>query len=115
HDARPGTKWWELLLGRAWEKAPQRHGHPREEVGHAGDVAEDPVPIHTNERQALIEDLEVDEHRDDDEEFLPRHEVEADRDQLEDHVEVEATEIRAQSGAPAERVRRRDIGVEDRI
>ena len=92
----------------------QQGDDPGEQVRHAGQVAEDEIAVEADERQQLLQHLQV-RNRDDQQQDLGRGgRVEAGQGQHEDQVEVQATEVGPQPACPAEPVGVGDVGEERR-
>ena len=96
NHAHPG-----LQLGDALARLPprqhagERRADAREHVRHAGQVADDVVAVQPDERQELVQDLEVHERDHEQQGLVARQRVDAGRRQHEDDVEVDAAEVRA--------------------
>src|SRR5512135_573879 len=71
----------------ARDEAGQDRLHPAEQVGHAGQVAEDEVTVEPDHRQQLLKDLEMAEKGDDQQRLVPGGEVGAGDPHDKDRVE----------------------------
>ena len=94
------------------EQAPQDRTDPREQIGHAGQVADHVVAVESQERQELLEDLELNQHRDDEQRLEVRGEEHQARHQREQRIEVHATHVGPQASPLAQAVRVGHVGVE---
>ena len=92
----------------------QDGGDAGEQVRHADQVAEDEIAVEADEREQLLQHLQVREGDDQEQELVRGGRVEAGQGQHEDQVEVQAAEVGAQPPGAAEPVGVGDVGEERR-
>ena len=85
-----------------------------EEVGHADEVAQDEVPVKADKGQQLLEHLQVGDGDGQQHDLIGGERVAAEQPEHEDHVEVHAAEVGAETARPAEPVGVGDVGEERR-
>ena len=87
---------------------------PRQDVGHAGQVAQHVVAVEAQQRQQLLQDHDVLHEGDHEQRFLAGREIGRAGGQGEDAVEVDAAEIGPQPARAVEPVGVRHVAVERR-
>ena len=85
----------------------------REQVRHAGDVADQVVAVEAQKRHELVKHLHLLEEDHQQKWLEAAKEVSNRRNQREDDVEVNSPQIDAQAAGPAQAVSVRHVGVED--
>ena len=101
-----------LLRLLAGDQAVQHGLDAPEDVGHAGQVRHDVIPVQAQEGQELVDDLDVLERDHHEQRLVARPEVNGRCDQHEDRVEVHPAQVRAQAPAFAQAVSVGHVAVE---
>ncbi len=102
------------LLMAPGQKPPHRRPHMRVEVGDAGRVGEDVVPVRPDHRREVLHDLEHLERDQQQQRVDVPREPDAHRHDGDDGVEVDPAQVDAQAIAARQPVRVGDVGVERR-
>ena len=115
HDPRVAAQAGDARVpGAPGHDTAQQGDDPGEQVRHAGQVAEDEIAVEADERQQLLQHLQVRDGDDQEQDLGRGGRVEAGQGQHEDQVEVQATEVGPQPAGPAEPVGVGDVGEERR-
>ena len=102
------------LVARPRQQALERRAHVRVEVRHAGRVGQDVVAVGADHRREVLDDLEHLQGDQQQQRVDAPRQPDAERDDRDDRVEVDAAEVGAQPRAPRQPVGVRDVRVEGR-
>jgi hypothetical protein len=98
--------------GSPGKQAAQHWSYPGEQVRHAGNVGQHEVPVEADDRNELLEHLEVQEQHHQHEQSATVSEGEAVEDEQAPNVQIQPAEVGAETTAPIEAVGVSDVGIE---
>ena len=113
HHPYPGFEFGDLTSRPApWKEACQHGPDAGEDVRHPGEVGDDVVAVEPEERQKLVQHLELQQQDDEDQDFEIGHQIDAQRRQHDQCVEVHPAQVGSKPSRFAKPVGIGDVGVE---